>query len=370
MPMPTGQLQSPVPVSDPASGAPRIRPFPEARHVPLELIDPNPDQPRRELLGIEDLAAHVRRYGVLQPVVLTPAPDGRYTLVAGHRRVAALRWLARHDTAPGRWRDVPAVVRDVATADRLALALAENVSRHALADAEVLTALRLLLDLNGWSQAELARRLGVSPQWVSQFARVLADPELAAHVQTGRLSAAKAYEVQRAAAPARPAALQAALGGASLRAIRHIAERGAATPAESATVGQEAPALAQSSGSVPEPVDSASASHPRPSRREGRAPAPSHTVPVSSDWTPAADTPGPLDDESPVSLATLAVHALLQEARRRRLTTLPASALRAALCADLRALGRTLAAAAGSPAPVPLYVSHFPPSNRLAPDNK
>ena len=58
----------------------------------------------------EELAAHVRRHGLLQPVVVTPAAGGRSTLVAGHRRLAALRWLAANDTYPARWRDIPAVV--------------------------------------------------------------------------------------------------------------------------------------------------------------------------------------------------------------------------------------------------------------------
>src|SRR3954454_21401471 len=95
------------------------RPFPEACHLPLDLIDPNPDQPRRMLEGVEDLAAHVRQHGLLQPVVVTRAADGRYTLVAGHRRLAALRWLAAHDEYPERWRDVPAVIRTVESDERL-----------------------------------------------------------------------------------------------------------------------------------------------------------------------------------------------------------------------------------------------------------
>jgi hypothetical protein len=71
----------------------------------------------------------------------------------------------------------------------------------------------------------------------------------------------------------------------------------------------------------------------------GRNSAPPHTVPFSSDWTRPADPPPDPESESPVSLRALAVHALLQDARRRRLTTLPAPAVRAALLADLRALG-------------------------------
>src|SRR5438874_761223 len=110
---------------------PIVRPFMQARHLRVDLIDPNPDQPRRTLEGIEELAAHVKLYGLLQPVVVTRAENGRYTLIAGHRRLAAVRWLAEHDD-PERWRHIPTVTREIDTAERLTLALAENLSRHAL----------------------------------------------------------------------------------------------------------------------------------------------------------------------------------------------------------------------------------------------
>ncbi len=153
-------------------------PFPEARHLRIDLIDPNPDQPRHVLAGIEELAAHIRDHGLLQPIVVTRAGNARFTLIAGQRRLAAVRWLATHDQYPQRWRDIPAVVRNVDAAERLTLALAENVSRHALSDADLATAIQLLVDLHGWNQAQVARRLGVTPQWIGQYVLVLADDEL------------------------------------------------------------------------------------------------------------------------------------------------------------------------------------------------
>jgi ParB family chromosome partitioning protein len=208
-------------------------PFPEARHLRIDLIDPNPDQPRHVLAGIEELAAHIRDHGLLQPIVVTRAGNGRFTLIAGQRRLAAVRWLAEHDDDPARWRHIPTIIRTVETAERLTLALAENLARHALSDAEVLTAIRVLVDLHGWSQHQIARRLGVSHQWVNQVSRVLAASDLAEHVQTGRLSVAKAYQVQRAHSPeARRAALDAALGSASFRAIRNVAEGVSPTAAD------------------------------------------------------------------------------------------------------------------------------------------
>src|SRR5688572_6915778 len=67
--------------------------LPGARRINIRHIDPNPDQPRSELTGIEELAASIAEYGLLQPIVVSPAVKGRYTLIAGHRRLAAHKHL-------------------------------------------------------------------------------------------------------------------------------------------------------------------------------------------------------------------------------------------------------------------------------------
>jgi hypothetical protein len=106
----------------------------------------------------------------------------------------------------------------------MVLAVLENVSRHDLTEAEVMTALRVLRDLKQWGSTEIARRLGVTRQWVNMFFRIADDAVLGEHVQAGRLSVAKAQEVRTARTPAAcKAALTAALEGASLRRIREIA---------------------------------------------------------------------------------------------------------------------------------------------------
>jgi ParB/RepB/Spo0J family partition protein len=189
------------------------------------LLDPNPDQPRRgELRGIEELAGSIREYGLLQPIVVAPPASGRYVIQAGHRRKAAYDWLFAHDAEPERWAQIPALVKDGPTADRLVLALVENLAREGLSDAEIIAALGVLRDLHQWSQAEIARRLGVSRAWITQYFRVAGDAEVSAHVQTGAVSVAKGYDVVKAAtAEDRERALAAALRGAGLRTIRGLA---------------------------------------------------------------------------------------------------------------------------------------------------
>ena len=201
----------------------------EARRVPIAAVDPNPDQPRRAALqGIEELAASIAEYGLLQPILVTPPLSGRYTVLAGHRRLAAYRHLFQTSDDPRQWTTIPAIERDTDSADRLVVALLENLSRQDLDESEIVTGLRVLHDLRGWQQAEIARRLGVSRAWITQYFRVAGDPVLAQHVQTHQLTVAKAYDVVLASSEqTRRVALSAALEGAPRRIVRQLAKHGA-----------------------------------------------------------------------------------------------------------------------------------------------
>jgi ParB/RepB/Spo0J family partition protein len=200
--------------------------LPGAKRVPVDRIDANPEQPRTgSPEGIEDLAASIAEYGLLQPIVVSPAAAGRHTCIAGHRRLAAYRWLAERHPDHDRWTEIPALERDAAGDEWLALALLENMSRADLTEPEIITGLRLLHDLRGWSQSQIATKLGVSRQRISQYFRVAGDAEVAELVQTGRVSVAKAYDVLLADTPAmKRAALAVARQGASQRVIRQVAK--------------------------------------------------------------------------------------------------------------------------------------------------
>lgn len=140
--------------------------------LPLDRIDPNPDQPRATLepAALEALAASIRATGVLQPVVVAPADAaGRHQLIAGERRwrAATLAGLAH----------VPAVVREVDARERLELALVENVVREDLSPIDVAQACACLIEDFGQSHAELAGRLGRSRPAISNLVRLLELPE-------------------------------------------------------------------------------------------------------------------------------------------------------------------------------------------------
>jgi ParB/RepB/Spo0J family partition protein len=211
---------------------PGVEDFFGAKQISLALIHPNPAQPRKgDLPDVEDLAASIREHGLLQPIVVVrrAAGDG-YTVVAGHRRYAAYQWLSANP-APGeaesRWQQIPAIERDTPDEDRLVLALVENISRADLTEAEIIAALRVLHDLRGWTQAEIARKLGKSRPWVMQYFRVASDPDVGDRVVMGEVSVAKAYDIVLASSPeAKRQALDAALRGAPQREVRRIAKRG------------------------------------------------------------------------------------------------------------------------------------------------
>lgn len=142
-----------------------------ARLVAVRDIRPNPRQPRREIArgDLDELVASIRQHGVLQPLVVTPAPDGDgYVLIAGERRLQAAR-LADLDA-------VPVVVRVADERSGLELALVENLQREDLGPLEAAEGYRQLVDDFGLSHDEVARRVGKSRSAISNTLRLLKLP--------------------------------------------------------------------------------------------------------------------------------------------------------------------------------------------------
>jgi ParB family transcriptional regulator, chromosome partitioning protein len=143
----------------------------ELRELPLELISPNPKQPRRqfEQEGLDALAASLDEQGVLQPVLVRPRAGGKYELVAGERRWRAAR-LAGLST-------IPALVRDRGDAASLEVALIENMAREDLNPIEEARASAALVEELGLTRAEVGRRVGRSRVAVSNLLRLLDLPD-------------------------------------------------------------------------------------------------------------------------------------------------------------------------------------------------
>ena len=134
--------------------------------IPLARIRENPRQPRLRMAdeGLAALAESIRQHGVIQPILVTETLDG-YQLVAGERRVRASR-LAGLER-------IPAIVRQLADRQQLELALVENLQREDLDPIEAARAYRQLMDEFGFSQEDLATRVGRARSTVANTMRLL-----------------------------------------------------------------------------------------------------------------------------------------------------------------------------------------------------
>lgn len=151
--------------------------------VPVSSIEPNPDQPRREVdaTTVEELAASIREHGVIQPIVVHALPDGRYQLVAGERRWRAARLAGLSS--------IPAIVRQVSDEQRLELALVENVQREDISPVDEARAYRVLIDRFGLTQDDVARKVGKSRTAVANTLRLLSLPaEVLEGLEAGKVT--------------------------------------------------------------------------------------------------------------------------------------------------------------------------------------
>lgn len=144
----------------------------ETNEVPLDRIKANPYQPRRDFDDdkLQELAASIKKHGIIQAVVLTPAGDeGEYLLVAGERRCRAAKIAGL--TA------VPAVIKSYDRKAMLEIALIENLQRENLNPVDEAKAYQRLLKEFSYTQEELAGRLGKSRSSVANAIRLLSLPE-------------------------------------------------------------------------------------------------------------------------------------------------------------------------------------------------
>jgi ParB family chromosome partitioning protein len=144
---------------------------PELREVAVDLISPNPRQPRRAFdeEGLVALADSLRERGLLQPVLLRPLAGGTYELVAGERR-----WRAAQMAGFDR---VPALVRTQQDDESLELALIENMAREDLNPVEEARACAMLVEDLGLTREDVGRRVGRSRVAVSNLMRLLDLPD-------------------------------------------------------------------------------------------------------------------------------------------------------------------------------------------------
>jgi ParB family transcriptional regulator, chromosome partitioning protein len=208
----------------------------ELRELAVELVAPNPDQPRKRFdeQALQALADSVQERGVLQPVLVRPRPGGTYELVAGERRWRAAQ-LAGLET-------LPALVQHRDDAQSLEAALIENMAREDLNPIEAARAVAALVEELGLTREEVGRRVGRSRVAVSNLLRLLDLPDDALGlVEDGSLTEGhgRALLLADDHADRRRIARAAVEGGWSVRVVEQRA-RDANAPARAARRGRAA----------------------------------------------------------------------------------------------------------------------------------
>jgi len=147
----------------PAEDTPRIF------RLRLAEIEPNPDQPRRQLdpKGLEELAASIRRHGLIQPITVKRQGDGdRYLLVAGERRYRAHELLGAED-----------ILAVVTTGDPDEISLIENVQREDLHPLEEAVAYARMMERHAWTQEQLAETVGKARPTITNILKLNGLPD-------------------------------------------------------------------------------------------------------------------------------------------------------------------------------------------------
>jgi ParB family chromosome partitioning protein len=132
---------------------------PIGRLVPIDQLDPNPNQPRQVMGDLSELIASIAEKGILEPLVVRQRGE-RFQIVAGERRYQASVQIGL--------RELPVVIRDVDDTEMLELALIENLQRKDLTPFEESEALQGLAERCGYTHEDLARRLGKSRTSVTE----------------------------------------------------------------------------------------------------------------------------------------------------------------------------------------------------------
>lgn len=146
-------------------------PIPEqVRFIPVTQIVANPQQPRHVFIAesLDELAASIKEHGVLQPLLVTEVGPGQYQLIAGERRLRASKMAGLVS--------VPVMVKAISELEKLELALIENIQRSDLNPMERAEAYNKLLHEFGVSQADAAKRLGISRPSLANSIRLLQLP--------------------------------------------------------------------------------------------------------------------------------------------------------------------------------------------------
>ena len=157
------------------------------RHVPVELLRANPNNPRKHFKDedLDELARSIREKGILQPLVARERTDGQYEIVIGERRWRAAQRAGVHE--------VPVVIQNLSDGEALEIALIENIQRADLNPLEEARGFSQLMSEFSYTQQQLADSVGKSRSHIANTLRLLTLPEsVRRHLEEGELTAGHA----------------------------------------------------------------------------------------------------------------------------------------------------------------------------------
>jgi ParB family chromosome partitioning protein len=143
------------------------------REIPVELISPNPYQPRRDFneSNLSSLAESIRQYGVMQPIVVTKKKDDSFELISGERRLRASKIAGKQS--------IPAIIRNHEHSDgeKFELAIIENLQREDLNPVDRARSFKRLVEEFDLTHGEIAQKMGKSREYISNSLRLLTLPD-------------------------------------------------------------------------------------------------------------------------------------------------------------------------------------------------
>lgn len=151
--------------------------------IPVELIEVNPQQPRRDFddTSLSELASSIKMHDIIQPLTVSRLSNGRYRIIAGERRYRAAKIAGV--------KDVPVYVREAKDSQLLELALLENLQRENLNAMEISLSYKRLMEELDYTQEQLAERMGKERSTVTNYIRLLKlPPDIQVAVRNGTIS--------------------------------------------------------------------------------------------------------------------------------------------------------------------------------------
>jgi ParB family chromosome partitioning protein len=172
---------------------------PVGRLIPIEQLDPNPDQPRQVMGDLSELMASIAEKGIIEPLIVRQRAD-RFQIIAGERRYQAAAQVGLGE--------VPVIIRDVDDGELIEIALIENIQRKNLTPFEEAEAIQSLGDTFNYTHEELARRLGKARTSITEsFALSSMSDEVKSLCRLAEINA-KSVLVQVARQPGKQAMLK------------------------------------------------------------------------------------------------------------------------------------------------------------------